>query len=431
MKSPLVALSPHQLLAVLGIVVAAPACGGSVSGAGDQPIVLDLDGSVDAASLIIHIDSGTRHDASSAVADTGVDASHESPKMIAVPLNGCTPSEYNAGLTVGTQTFQLSVDTGSTTLGVASTKCTSCGVNPEYAPGPSAVDENMTGVSQYGTGAWSGEIYEDTVGVPSNDTAPVRLVAIDTQSQFFQSVQCTGGAPQGIVGFAPSGSAVNGTNGFFDDLVAATGMPNVFATELCGTTGTLWLGGFDPSFTTAAPTYVPFSNSFFSPYYYTLNLSSITVAGTTTPVANGQYTDSLVDTGTSIVILGTAAFNGITAAIASSPGFQQVFGGADAGVAFLSSPQNCIGLGMSKAELDATLPPLTLTFGAITVQAAATESYLINYGSDWCPALDQQPEDPNNFPFAAILGSPILRSNVIIFDRANSRMGFAPHTPCP
>jgi hypothetical protein len=32
---------------------------------------------------------------------------------------------------------------------------------------------------------------------------------------------------------------------------------------------------------------------------------------------------------------------------------------------------------------------------------------------------------------AAILGAPILRSNVVIFDRANHRVGFAPHTACP
>jgi len=29
------------------------------------------------------------------------------------------------------------------------------------------------------------------------------------------------------------------------------------------------------------------------------------------------------------------------------------------------------------------------------------------------------------------MGSPVLRSNVVIFDRANKQIGFAPHTPCP
>jgi hypothetical protein len=28
------------------------------------------------------------------------------------------------------------------------------------------------------------------------------------------------------------------------------------------------------------------------------------------------------------------------------------------------------------------------------------------------------------------MGSPVLKSNVVIFDRANKRIGFAPHTAC-
>jgi hypothetical protein len=34
-------------------------------------------------------------------------------------------------------------------------------------------------------------------------------------------------------------------------------------------------------------------------------------------------------------------------------------------------------------------------------------------------------------PVAAIMGAPILRSNVLIFDRAQKRLGLAPHTACP
>jgi hypothetical protein len=29
------------------------------------------------------------------------------------------------------------------------------------------------------------------------------------------------------------------------------------------------------------------------------------------------------------------------------------------------------------------------------------------------------------------MGAPILRSNVLIFDRAQKRLGIAPHTACP
>jgi hypothetical protein len=29
-----------------------------------------------------------------------------------------------------------------------------------------------------------------------------------------------------------------------------------------------------------------------------------------------------------------------------------------------------------------------------------------------------------------LLGGPVLRSNIVVFDRANQRIGFAPHQPC-
>jgi hypothetical protein len=36
-----------------------------------------------------------------------------------------------------------------------------------------------------------------------------------------------------------------------------------------------------------------------------------------------------------------------------------------------------------------------------------------------------------DFPFAGVVGSPVLKSSVTVFDRAGGRFGFAPHTPCP
>jgi hypothetical protein len=365
------------------------------------------------------------------------DASEPPPasSLVAVPLSSCVPSVYTATVSIGgSQSFQLSVDTGSTTLGVASTGC-ACGVSPLYTPGPDAVDENMTAHAEYGTGSWSGEIYQDTVGVGAETSVDVNLVAIDSMTQFFTPVMCdsTSGGMQGIIGLAPAASALAGTNGFFDQLVAGTGTPNVFATELCDSAGTLWLGGYDPTFTTAAPVDTPLSSSEFSQFVYAVDLESVTVAGsgagTSVPIASGGFTDTIVDTGTSVFLLSTPAFSAITTAIAQSPQFSSVFG---MGASWFSNPNNCVSLSQTKAALDAALPPLTLTFGTsppVTVQALPSESYLIQYEGLWCPALDEMDPGPD-FPFASILGSPVLRSNIVIFDRANQRIGFAPHKTC-
>jgi hypothetical protein len=377
--------------------------------------------------------------------NAGIEAGEGTPAQpalfAAVPLSACVPTIYTAPVTIGgSQVFELMLDTGSASLGVASASCTSCGVKPTYTPGASAVDQHKTAKSRFGTGTWSGEIYRDSVATtssgvspptPPSTSAPVRLVAIDSQSQFFLPAQCDSQSRsyQGILGMGPALAAVRGTNGYFDALVGTQNVPNVFATQLCDSGGTLWLGGYDAAATTAAPVYTPEISAIDS-YYYAVNLVSVTVAGASAPIATAQVSDSVVDTGTSVFLLSRSAFNTITRAIAATPGFASVFGSA--GASFFSSPNNCRVLSKTKAQIDAALPPLTLVFGQsppLSVQAAPTESYLVPNAGAWCPALYAMGAGVN-FRVASILGSPVLRSNVVIFDRQNKRIGFAPHAPC-
>jgi hypothetical protein len=353
---------------------------------------------------------------------------------VTIPLSSCIPSTYTAAVTIGgSQAFQLAIDTGSTTLGVASAHCSSCsGVTPLYDPGSSAVDEGQQATSQYETGQWSGEVYEDSVAAGSEAATKLRLVAIDSQSKFFVPTQCdsTSGGYQGVLGLGPPAAALTGTDGYLDRLVAAGQVPNVFAMWLCDAGGTLWLGGWDPAATAAPPVYTPALSALHG-FYYAVDLAAIAVGDTRVPVPTGQFTDSVIDAGSSAFVLPPSAFDAVTAAIAGSPGFVSAFGRT--GASWFSRLDNCRDLSHTKAELDALLPPLELVFGdspSTNVQAAATESYLLPYKGQWCPALYSL--DPSrDFPVAAIIGSPALRSNVVIVDRANKQIGFAPHVGCP
>jgi hypothetical protein len=389
---------------------------------------------------------------------------------VAVSLTSCLPTSYLVPVTMGgSQKFQFALDTGSTTMAVASSTCLSCDVTPTYTPGSSAVDEQMTTSSVYELGGWKGEVYQDTAKVGSAPVVLDKFAAIDSQSQFFQGSFCGGQptSPPGIIGFGPTATAVPDTIGIFDQLVSLAHVPDIFATELCQANGTLWLGGYDVGSMTAPPQYTPITTSGMSEFYYTVGFKAIEVAGTSVPIATADYTDSIIDTGTSVIFLPPGAFSQVVAAIAAVPAFSQLFGAAtiaqlDAGIGdaggavdaadaspdaanavidakgaqwFLSQPGNCVGLAQTKAELDAMLPPLTLVFGSdpsISVNAPATESYLLDANVDnlWCSTL--APQTPTaEFPNAATLGAPILRSNIVIFDRKNQRIGFAPHTPCP
>jgi hypothetical protein len=407
--------------------VSLPACGASVEATADSGAQGDGGAQADAP---VQEEGGGSSGSSS-----GSSGSSGSGGVEAVTLSSCIPTVYTAPVTLGgSQTFQMILDTGSTTLGVASKGCSCGSATPLYTPGGTATDQKQTASSQYGSGSWSGEVYQDSVSLGASPTAATKLVAIASQTNFFEPLQCDSksGGMQGIVGFGPSAAAVAGTNGFFDAYVAAHQVPDVFATELCETTGTLWLGGFDSSATTAAPQYTP-SNDLFSQYYYTVNLASITVGGTSVPVASGQFTDSVVDTGTSVFLLGTTAYNALVAAIQADAKFQQAFG-ASFFPAANAQTQACAGVSQTKAALDAALPALTLTFGstqAITVKASATESYLVDAGGgQWCSGIAGVDQSTSQFPLASIMGSPVLRSNVVIFDRAQKRIGFAPHAPC-
>jgi hypothetical protein len=409
------------LLPVLVVALAIAACGSSSSGKNGEETP---DGGDDGPTIPVDAASDT-------------DSSADAGGLAAIPLTACVPNVYSADMTIGgSQDFQLILDTGSTTLAVAALGCATCAaadVATLYVPGPTAVDEKVTATSMYGAidpSGWTGDIVEDWVGAGSSpDMARVKLVAISQESQFLVGKCGVEGTPAGVLGFATSAIETTGTNGFFDEVVAGGKVADVFATRMCPTGGTLWLGGYDPSFTTAPPVYTPMVPP---GGWYTVALSSITVLGTTAPIPMGSYTATMLDTGSSGSSLPPAAFSTLTSAIAASAAFSGIFGTA---ASSFFSGTDCVTLTQTKAQLDAALPPLTLTFGSspgVTAQATATESYLLTYGDgQWCPSIVSRAPDSDFAGIAAILGAPMLTSNVVVFDRANERVGFAPHTACP
>jgi hypothetical protein len=409
------------------LALLAPAgCGGSAPSSGDHDNAVDsgmelVEAAVDSGHPVQ--DSGPAPDSATQEAGAG---------LLAIPLAACEADAYATSVTLGgSQQFEMLLDTGSTTLAVASTKC-SCSVTPEYTPGSTAKDQNQMVTAQYGSGSWTGEIYEDTVAVGTSPSAPDKLVAIDTESTFFQPIQCgAGGSYEGVLGFGPAGGASSGTTGFFEQLVATTGIPNVFATQLCPSGGTLWLGGYDAAATTGAVQYTPKSMAGLASTYHQVNLVSVTVGGTTIPVSTS--TASAVDTGTSVFLMGATPYAAITAAIQANAQFTQIFGAGFFPAASQSPVPACKGgLTQTKAQLDAMLPTLTLTLGsnpAIEVQAVASESYLMESQGAWCTGM--LGIDFGQYPLASIMGAAVLKSSVVVFDQVQNRIGFAPHTPCP
>ena len=424
-RLPFISFAPLVLFAATG-------CGGSTTNPGDTsthedsgaPVVDSGMGAVDSQAA----DTGT-------AAETGVPV-EAGPSVLAIPLASCTSDSYSAAVTIGgTQKFQMLLDTGSTTLGVASNMCSTCGVSPTYTPGTSSKALNQTVDAQYGSGSWVGTTFEDSVSVGSSPATTMNFAAIDSQMMFFEPIQCDSnlGTIQGVLGFGPVGAAYAGTDGFFNKFAAGQGLPNVFATELCQTGGTLWLGGYDPSATMGPVQWTPKSTGMVSTIYHSVNFASMTVGsgGTAIPIgASAPY--SFVDTGTSVFLLESTAYTTAAAAIQANAAFTQVFGASFFPAASSSPQPNCVGgVSLTKTQLDAMLPTMTLTFGsnpAIEVQAVATESYLMNIQNEWCTGM--LGIDFGGQPIGAILGAAVLKSSVVVFDQDNNRIGFAPHKPC-
>jgi hypothetical protein len=340
--------------------------------------------------------------------------------VTAVTLAGCGPF-YAGTFDIGGSPFRLTIDTGSGTLGVAAAGCTTCsdaGVAPLYTPGSTAIDQHQTGHQTYGDGQmWSGEIYQDVVEAGPGASANVDLVAIASQSNFFGSGEC--GMPQGILGMAPKAALVPGTTSYMTAL-AGTGIADEFAIHYCPNVGTLWLGGFDPGATTAAPTFVPMESA----YGYFVNVVDVLVDGAGTAPPGTVYSGGLVDSGGPAIVVNPNAEQAIASKLAANPNFQTLFG--DATFFSTSNAGNCKPLALTRAEVDAQLTPLTLKLGdgSTLLDLPATGSYLEAYDQGgqtyYCPALF----GPLGWT-GLDLGNSLVRSYVTIFDREHQRMGFA------
>ncbi|MEO6954372.1 MAG: pepsin-like aspartic protease, partial [Polyangia bacterium] len=352
-----------------------------------------------------------------------------------VVLGGCY-SAHTMPVTFGaSQTFQLNVDTGSASLGVAETACASCttaGVTPLYAPGAGATDLMKPVSSKFDTGelGWSGEAYRDVATI-GGLAASVDLAAITDQTQYFFDAFCDAKAGsvhspyQGIIGFAPDTYLVPGTTSWMTALAATKTVPDVFALSLCHVGGRMWLGGYDEGALAAPVAWVPMNQqSGYRVAWRGVGIGAKTVAF---PVGTLGFTDS----GGPGMIVPDASFAQVASALAADASIQSVFGAT-----FFSSTatgfENCVTLADSPASLDAKLPTLDLQLGPadapVEVKLGATHSYLTYtyLGGDqvtYCQGLIAGGTSYGNLFY---IGQSVMLDRVVVHDRANARMGFAP-----
>ena len=353
---------------------------------------------------------------------------------IAIPLSSPNGAdfEYTAQVTIGDQTFAMTIDTASTTLGVAGHGCSGCtGATPLYSPSASATSTGQHGSSMYADGTgWSGPIYSDTIGL-GNGSASVSLkfVDIDKANGFFSGENDY----QGILGLGPSQNAVSNTDGYFPTAVGA-GTNNILSFDLCDNTGdnagTMWLGGDGGATKTQYTPLVPISIN--NPFY-AFNVDALSL-GETVVVSDAAATFSqpVLDTGTSLFYVPTSVYHSFETTLEVSSGFQTVFGNKT----FASSGANagCVqAIGVTDADVESNLPSISLSLPRVTsgqpdfvITAPALDTYIYNGGDGfYCLAIqDGGTQDPSTF------GEAFMQAFHTVIDISGNRVGFAPPTTC-
>jgi hypothetical protein len=311
---------------------------------------------------------------------------------------------YVVATKVGTQTFELIVDTGSSNTWVGS--------GTRYTPGSTATNTGRSFGVTYGSGSVSGTEFTDTLTV-GGLTVTKQSIGDGTTSSGFQGVD-------GIIGFGP----VDLTEG---TVSGSTTVPTVLdnlrsqgtiTTEVLGvsfapeagsdeddTNGELTLGGTDATKFSGSLTFV--SRTTASPFneFWGITVSSITFNGASV----GGSSSAIVDTGTTLVFIPTAAYNS----------FLSASGGRTDATTGLASWTT-----LPKANFAFTIGGVsfTLTPAQFTIPTAQYADFGLATGKfyGWIADGGSVAADIN-----FIIGQKFLENYYSVFDTTNNRVGFA------
>ena len=371
--------------------------------------------------------------------------------LAVVPMRGCSFAQYYAGVNVGDDHLSVLLDSGSTTVAVAAKSCTACGVASTY---DASTGTNLGGRARAsyidGTG-WSGMLYSDNVSLgplnsPLTPTTPLKFAAItavvdnnklNPPRKFFSpSADCGDGnliAFEGIFGLGPDSLLVSGTTGFLTSLVAGKGLAyDAFAMQLCDVGGNLMLGGYATNTVSEQPFFVPMLAPDNKLTHYSMNISGLSVGGISIGLNSSQATTVTVDSGSNCFVVPTATYESIYKALYADRKMNEYFDVELLQTGYCVLPAQSA----DRKTLDAVLPKLKFMLPQsggtrATLEMDATRSYLTPVNDDagrtlYCNVVFDLEGDEQ-----VILGNPLMRQYVTVFDRANRQIGFARETGCP
>ncbi|CAN8104095.1 unnamed protein product [Discula destructiva] len=309
---------------------------------------------------------------------------------------------YIAAVTIGGTAYDLIVDTGSSN--------TWCGAQ-------SACEKSSTGKSTggtvsvtYGSGSFSGTEYTDTVSF-AGLTVTSQSIGAATRSTGFSGVD-------GIIGFGPVGltsgtvSNANTVPTFMDNLksqgsiaseVLGVSFKPITTSATSSANGELTLGGTDTSKYTGALTYFPKLTTGTASAYWGISIAKFTY-GTTTLASSAT---GIVDTGTTLIYIPTAAYNKF---LTASGGKTDSSSGL---AAFSTKPTANFGITFGSTTY-------TLTPAQYLVPTAQYSNFGLSTGTYYAWINNGGVSGVNT-----IIGQKFLENFYSVYDTTNARLGFA------
>jgi len=313
---------------------------------------------------------------------------------------------YIASVKVGSQTFNLIVDTGSSNTWV--------GADTKFSAGSTAKSTGKSVSVSYGSGSFKGTEYTDTVTVGSS-TVSQQSIGVASDATGFTGVD-------GIIGFGPVDLTQNTVSGsttvptFMDNLLST----GAISTEILGVSfapesgsdnddanGALTFGGTDSSKFSGSITYAPKSTNTNVGPYWGVDVASVGYDSTS---LTSSSTSAIVDTGTTLIYIPSDAY----AKFLSTTG-----GKADATTGltkFTKAPTGTITFKIAGASLN-------LTPAQYLVPKAQYSNFGIS-GSESYSWINSGGDSGVDF----IIGQKFLENYYTVFDTTNSQIGFATST---
>lgn len=318
-----------------------------------------------------------------------------------------TSYAYVMQMELGTpaQALDFLIDTGSANMAIAGPECQdahahACNVEIYYNPKKSSTSQRIGNPveTEYGKGSWSGEVYRDVVSFIGGPSILADFAVIKREKDFFLKNSVN----EGILGLAYKSLSSRQVEPVFDQLVHDKKTPDAFTLSLCNGHGKFWLD-------------FPSDEEYHHPLHwtrvihrawYTVRMTGIDVAGQSLGLSPYSYPPAIVDSGTTDILLEPEIYIAVIAMLkAKGPPVDERFWN---NYCVITDPYKW-------PYLTIYLKDMRGGSFALTVLG---KHYVRKQDQFYCLSIGAK-------QFGAVLGEVTLEGNVVVFDRANHRVGFA------